>query len=378
LEASGAPSVATSDDPQERVIGGLRAAFEALPDAKLITNTSGIIVHANALIEPVFGYAPRELTGIPLDRVLPGLSAELGVAAQATALRRNSTQGRTGRHKSGRAVPLEVSFGVLHANGARLALISIADITERKRAEENERRQSDELARLNDDLRRSNGELASLSARLLTIQDEERERIAYDLHDDFGQLLAVMRMNLGALYDENPELSTEVREQVRRTLDQLCLATASMRSIVKKLRALPLDTLGLVPTLEQQIVEFREQSGVECELRIEPGDLTLDMAVGTTVLRIVQEALTNILRHARATRASVTITRELTQLTLRVSDDGAGLPRTASVASGNSLGLFSIRERARTFGGSMIIGNREEGGTELLVRLFCGTPGVPQ
>lgn len=240
-----------------------------------------------------------------------------------------------------------------------------------------ERHQSDELGRLNEDLQRSNTELAALSARLLTIQDEERERIAYDLHDDFGQLLAVMRMNLDAIHEEIPEQLTGLRDQVKRGLEQLRLASASMRAIVKKLRALPLDTLGFAPTLEQQIVEFQEQSGVECTLRIEPHDLSLDMAAGSAVLRIVQEALTNILRHAAATRAEVVVARDLTQLVLTVSDDGRGMPVKAADASSNSLGLFSIRERARAFGGSMTFRNREEGGTELEVRMFCGTPGSP-
>lgn len=204
-------------------------------------------------------------------------------------------------------------------------------------------------------------ELRRLSRRLLAIQEEERVRIAREVHDELGQALTAMKIDLQQISRANPSLEPQLGS-VSRSID----ATVDLvRQIASDLRPSILDDLGITAALEQQLRRLRESTGIATTLHVaeEP---QLDRLTGATLYRIVQEALSNVARHAHATEVTVSLAVAGEAAVLEVQDDGEGITPEA-VASRGSLGLLGIRERAQLLGGTVTIeGGR---GTRLTVRL---------
>jgi signal transduction histidine kinase len=222
--------------------------------------------------------------------------------------------------------------------------------------------------------RRLEGErdLKALSDRLLLVQEEERTRIARELHDDLGQSLTALKMDVGGLLAMTPPspVSEPLRDRIMRTLD---LTVTSVQRISSELRPSVLDDLGLFPAIEAEASRFEERTGIECELSLpDEAELHLEGDAVTAVYRIVQEALTNVSRHANATRVELRLRQRSDELLLEIRDDGRGIT-AEEVRDPFSLGLIGIRERADLAGGTVHIEGVSGRGTIVSVRIPSAT-----
>jgi signal transduction histidine kinase len=220
-----------------------------------------------------------------------------------------------------------------------------------------------ELHRRAQQLETLNHELRRLSSRLMTAQDEERRRFARDLHDDIGQELAAAKMMLDGLSQmpafREEQAVTEASEMVDRAIQQV-------RSMSYLLHPPLLDEGGLSSALRWLLEGMSERSGIETSLEVQPDDFPrLSPSLERAVFRIVQEALTNVLRHSRAQKASVTLTQKERGLLLSVRDNGKGVgEQTLQLQPGSiGIGLGGMRERVREFGGELRIVNANPGTT---------------
>ncbi|HWO24723.1 MAG TPA: GAF domain-containing protein [Kofleriaceae bacterium] len=206
-------------------------------------------------------------------------------------------------------------------------------------------------------------QLRALAARTEAIREDERTAIARDIHDQLGQALTALKLDLGWLGRriEGGELSAKVEEMARATDEIL----RTVRRISADLRPGILDTIGLQAAIEWQAEEFEQRSGMRCRVRAEIGDLHLDRELATTVFRIFQESLTNVARHADARQVDVTLVLDHGQLRLEVADDGVGIPEVGPRRS--TLGILGMGERARRLGGSCTVKRRAPRGTVVLL-----------
>jgi signal transduction histidine kinase/ABC-type amino acid transport substrate-binding protein len=205
-------------------------------------------------------------------------------------------------------------------------------------------------------------QLRALSARLQSAREEEATRIAREIHDELGQALTAVKLECTALFgdlrvDEGP--SSRRKHSVFKLLDD---AIQSVRRIATELRPGILDDLGLAAAVEWVAAEFQVRTGMTVQVSVPDVDLALDRERATALFRILQEALTNVARHAKATQVSVRLAEEDGILTLEVHDNGQGIGAEQLSAS-NSLGIAGMRERALLLGGGLIISSTPEFGT---------------
>ena len=202
-------------------------------------------------------------------------------------------------------------------------------------------------------------QLRALAARNESIREDERTAIARDIHDQLGQALTALKLDLGWLGRRlgDGELNAKVDEMARATDEIL----RTVRRISADLRPGILDDIGLQAAIEWQAEEFERRSGMRCRVRAEIGDLRLERELATTVFRIFQESLTNVARHADAREVDVTLVLDHGQLRLEVADDGVGIPEVGPRNS--TLGILGMGERARRLGGSCTVKRRAPRGT---------------
>jgi signal transduction histidine kinase len=206
--------------------------------------------------------------------------------------------------------------------------------------------------------RQLDDELRALSERIESAREEERTNIAREIHDELGQALTALKLDLAWVSYRS---STEVKGR----LDEMARATDAIldtvRRISAELRPGILDEIGLRAAIEWQADQLTRRTGLPCEVRSEIGELQLERGLSTAIFRIFQEALTNVTRHANATRVDVSLRLERGQFRLDVADDGVGVPEIAPRNS--SLGLLGMRERARRCGGDCTVRRRDPRGT---------------
>jgi signal transduction histidine kinase len=234
----------------------------------------------------------------------------------------------------------------------------LRDITQRRRAEEN--------------LREMNRQLRSLSASLQDVREQERTRIAMELHDDLGQQLTGLKLELswlGGRLKEGRQATPDEVGAMRRLLDT---AIASVRRIATDLRPLILDDLGFGEAVAWQTAEFAKRSGLDIEIDLQAQELVKDDVVATALFRIVQESLTNVVRHAGATSVHVRLASDGSDLVLTVRDNGTGI--AVGHRTGSGIGLVSMRERATALGGQLRIVGEPGAGTTIEVTLPLGRP----
>jgi two-component system NarL family sensor kinase len=217
-------------------------------------------------------------------------------------------------------------------------------------------------------LRSSLEDLQRSRERLVEAQEEERRRIQRDLHDGLGPVLASMRLRLEACLDLSEGTAAPLSGDLERLYELVGQATGDVRRLVYDLRPPVLDQLGLVPAIRQHCERFERETGIKTELAAAP-ELAVPAAAEVTVLRVVQEALVNVQKHARASRVVVRLERQGEWLLVEVADDGKGLLPSANGGASAGTGLLSMRERAELLGGTLNLDNRAGGGTNLLVRI---------
>jgi PAS domain S-box-containing protein len=323
-------------------------------DAIVSADGSYTIVMANPAAAALFGTTVDAMVGSPLARYIepetagPGEMPDYFHAGSGRAGRRATDYAVTGLRADGRRFPIEGSIS--RANeGAPFYTVIMRDVSERTRVQEK--------------LTRSHDQLRQLSAALQTIREEERTHIARELHDDLGQILASLRMDLTLLQqaDGTPEDSLHL---MRGMEQNLLTAIASLRRIATNLRPRALDEGGLYFALKGLADEFAERYGIPCTLLADEAELRLDDAASTAIFRIVQEALTNIARHAEASSVTMNLFRSNSELLVTIRDDGRGI-RPEDMEKAESLGLIGMRERVWAMNGEISITSDEPPGTRV-------------
>jgi len=231
------------------------------------------------------------------------------------------------------------------------------DISERREAEE--------------ELKRSRQHLRNLAVHLQSVQEEERGRIARDIHDDLGQILTALDYDLALLAKRLPEGQEALLEKTADMSSLVGQAIKTVQRISSELRPALLDDLGLFAGIEWLVQEFEERTGIRCETTFDSEDVVLGKDLSTALFRAFQESLTNVARHAGATRVSVSLGCRDTDVILEVTDNGRGITEE-ELHSSKSLGLSGMMERFHPFGGRLDITGVKGRGTTVRVCIPLG------
>jgi PAS domain S-box-containing protein len=320
-------------------------------DALITTDDQQRIVVANAAAAKLFGVHAAAMQGSALARFIDGADTAAAplAASMQRAGRRFTDHAVIGLHADGHRFPLTGSLSLSIHNGRQVRRIVLRDASNRQRVQ----------ARL----ARSHDELRQLSAALQTIREQERTHIARELHDDLGQLLASLRMDL-ALLQQAEGNSAQGLRLMHGMETNLATAIASLRRIATNLRPRALDDGGLYFALQGLRDEFSKRYHIACHLYADESELQLDDTASTTIFRIVQEALTNIARHAQAQHVTLNLYRLNGELLITIRDDGRGI-HPADVDKAGSLGLVGMRERVWGMQGEIVVASDEPPGTHI-------------
>jgi hypothetical protein len=337
----------------------LSAIVDSAMDAVITVDEEQKIVLFNRAAEQLFRARRDEVIGSRLDRFLPQRfrAAHTGHVGQfgrtgVTSRRMGDVTTLWALRADGEEFPIEASISQAAEAGRRYFTVILRDITLRKQAE--------------DALRRQQQELRELSAQVLEAREEEKTRIARELHDELGQLLTALKMDLAWMRERLPqgELAAKAAD-MSAMLDQ---TVSSTRRISADLRPLMLDDLGLADAANWLVEDFARRSGIHCAVEISGGLAGVDRGVATAAYRAVQESLTNIGRHAGAKNAWVMLSLDEGTLHVEVEDDGRGIS-PEDLAKARSLGLKGMRERVIYLGGTLDIARAPRGGTRLRLRV---------
>ena len=338
--------------------------FETAADGMRIVGKDFRVLRANDTFAELIGLPKEEIIGrkchdvfrgemcdtdgCPLTRVLSG---EEYVEYDADKVRPDGT-----------SVPCIVSATPFNQpDGTIVGIVEdFKDISERKQAER--------------DLQETGERLRELAAHLQGIREEERSRIAREIHDELGQVLTALSLDVRWLQKRLPQERDDLQEKIR-TMGQFITATVgSVSRICSELRPAILDDVGLSAAIEWQAGEFTSRTGIDCNIRSEPRQIKLSEELSVAIFRIFQETLTNIIRHAQATEVDVALRLTPHSFSMRVSDDGVGM-QVSETHKMNSFGLLGVRERVRGFGGEMSVYTGELGGACL--DIIIPSPDLP-
>lgn len=236
-----------------------------------------------------------------------------------------------------------------------------------KMAETLQTRQVD-ARRAEEELRGSREQLRRLAAHLQSVREEERTRISREIHDGLGQALTGLKMDLSWLVRKRDENQNSLGEKTKSMLDVVDSIIQTVRNISTDLRPGVLDYLGLAAAIEWQVHEFQKRSATQCQLGLPIEEIPMDGTCSTAMFRIFQETLTNIARHAHATKVKINLEENDGSAILEVADNGRGI-RQSSLFDPKSLGLLGMRERALLLGGEVSIRRNDGEGTTVTVRI---------
>jgi PAS domain S-box-containing protein len=323
---------------------------------KAVTPTESLVLQASDNFQQMIGSPDAEIVGKTMAELFPAdLAAKMTdddwtVVTKGEVLRVD--EDLNGRHYS------TIKFPIVQGDKTLLAGYTI-DVTERHRAEEA--------------LLLSRQQLRALSARLETLREEERTRVAREIHDVLAQELTRLKMDvvwlsrrLARPWDAAQLITVQERLVVMTAVTDT--AIQSVQKIATELRPVVLDSLGLCAAVEWQARDFQTRTGIACTATVPEQDVPLDRDRSTAVFRIVQESLTNVLRHAQATQVEILLRPEADQLVLRIQDNGCGIP-PETLSDPRSIGLAGMRERALFLDGQLDIRSQPGAGTTIAMRL---------
>lgn len=322
-----------------------RTIFQHAPDGIVIVDEEGQILEANPAAEEMFGWEAEQLRGEKVEVLVPEQlraghhdhreeffedphARPMGIGMELE-----------GRRQDGSSFPVEISLSPMEADGRRLVISTIRDVTERKR-------------------------LREFGSGALQAAEEERRRIARELHDDTAQRLAglLIRLRL-ARRAEDPERRAELLD---RTREEILASAEAIRRIARGLRPPALEDAGLGAAIRWHVRQQADPAELTAEVDLEPVEERLDDDAKLAIYRIVQEALSNTIRHASATTVQVRLRHRDGVVVAEVADDGAGFRLEGSVERfDDGLGLLGMKERAAVVGGTLEIDTEPGKGTRV-------------
>lgn len=240
------------------------------------------------------------------------------------------------------------------------------------RARDEHRRAENALRASEEELKLSQAQLRNLAAHLQSAREAERTHLAREIHDELGQYLTGLKIDVASLEElikhRNPETEQALLRKLQAMSQLLDTTVQSVRKIASELRPAVLDNLGLLAAIEWQAEEFQRRTGIRCECFLTAEAVQLDRDGATAVFRILQESLTNVMRHANATRVSITFEQEAGYYLMEIKDDGGGI-QADDLDKSDSLGVLGMKERAHLFGGSVSIHGEPGKGTTVAVEI---------
>jgi PAS domain S-box-containing protein len=324
-----------------------------------------IIVDANKTFLRLFGGRSVEDVSGVFFPIAPHLRSALAAGSQRNGFLENE---EIEMHNSGGG-KLWISMSCRTRAAEGYAEGIVVDITKRKMAE----------GRLRD----SHQQLRNLSARLETVREEERVRIARQVHDDLGQVLTAVKMQLTVLAEGPNGQAGRTRHGIQKKLESLTTvidrAIDLVRNISADLRPLALQELGLKEAIEWEASQISRRSGIHCEVKTVGGEAPLAEAQATAIFRIFQEAITNVVRHASAHQVAIRLASENGLLILEIADNGRGIMEE-QVRDARALGILGMKERATFLGGTLDVMRNNGGGTLVSLKIpleKVTEPGVP-
>jgi PAS domain S-box-containing protein len=344
------------------ISGSWLAKLKRLYDSEIIgimfADTRGDVKQANDAFLRMLGYTRQDVESgsIRWDRLTPP-EWEFQYARAKQQLQQFGIAEPWEKeyfHKNGSRVPVLIGIALLEGSDTETVCF-VLDNTPRKRAEEAEA------------LARSEQQLRLLAARAERASEAERARLAREVHDVLGQELTGLKMDVAWVSRRLGQSQDVVAARLQSMLARLDSMMGTVRRIATELRPGALDDLGLCEAIEGHVREFRARSGIAVELALELA-VAVDKPRSTALFRILQELLTNVARHAGATRVRIALRVEHDTVSLRVDDDGVGITM-AQVSSSSSLGLLGIRERSLAFGGECRVEGAPRRGTSIEVRI---------
>jgi PAS domain S-box-containing protein len=347
---------------QQRFESVALATTDAIWDLNLDTK----VVWWNEGIQKLFGYRPEDVSSKFewwLERVHPEDREKV-----TESIRRVADSGgrawageyRFRRQDGTYATVLDRGYIIQDAAGKPTRLVGgLSDISERRAAEKA--------------LENSRQQLRALTARLQSGREAERAAVAREIHDDLGQMLTALKLNLDWVEREigEREVDTTLNPMLERVLESGEIiegAIQSVQRIAADLRPAALDDLGLAEALREEARRFEERSGIACQLRLPSESLVLPSETSTTIFRVFQEALTNVARHAQATSVNMSLETRADSIVLQLEDNGKGIPPEA-IGDSRSLGLLGMAERASSLGGHVAVAPATPHGTRVTLQL---------
>jgi two-component system sensor histidine kinase UhpB len=343
---------------QSTILGNVR-------DSIVVTDLSGRVQFWNTGAEAVFGYSAEEMVGRSVGVLdVDGDSHRLPADLQRIQTGEDLIGERQRRRKDGTTVWIDSKRVVLRdARGEAIGILGVArDITEGKRATEA--------------LQATHERLRDFAGRMRSVREQERALMARQIHDELGQVLTALGMDVAWLEARLSSSAPPLVEKCRAMAALIEGTIGRVRTLATELRPAVLDDLGLLAAIEWETQQFMRRTGIACALDLPATLPPLDADRSTDLFRILQEALTNVVRHAAAGHVDVQVRVTPAELVLVVSDDGRGIEEVEA-SSPRSLGLLGMRERALLWNGAVQVRARPERGTVVTVQLpLAGKRGI--
>ncbi|MBU1679319.1 MAG: PAS domain S-box protein [Bacteroidetes bacterium] len=348
----------------EQILQKLNMAISNSQEVVFMTDKEGIITYINPEFTKMYGYTAGEVIGKTTPRILKsGLISAEGYEQFWKVLlnEQNIMEEYTNKCKDGRLIDIEGSADpILNDKDEIIGFLGIQrDITDRKHAEE----------KINNYLTK----LKNLAAHLQTVREDERTAIARDIHDDMGQDLTALKIELSLIENEVKKKSVTINQSflLNEIKDMKAIVNNTInkvRKLIRELRPEVLDNLGLQDALKWQAKEFEKRNRIKCSYTSNISEIDLDKKRSTAIFRILQETLTNIIKHAKASRVEISFNKKNGTLLLEINDNGKGFS-LKDVDDTKSMGIIGMRERVAVFGGELEISSQVKKGTKVIVSI---------
>lgn len=336
---------------------GLRCIeiLDALPFYVLLVDENHHIFMANRAVTEHLGVKPEDVVGRHCPEAIHGTSEPWYACPLEEAVEHDSAVVREAQdHATGRWISSAIYPIPGRYNGLKLFFHMVTDITDRMQAELQ--------------LKTSQEQLSELSRHLESVREEERTRIAREIHDELGQTLITLKVYLSWLVRRLPQAQEVASEQVKPMYALIDSAIQTVSRLSTELRPGALDDLGLTRAIEWQVNEFRKWTNLEFHVTSRPKTFEADTETTTSLFRIAHEAITNVVRHAGATRVDITLKKKRSCILMTVSDDGVGIAES-HLQDRRAFGLMGMKERARLLGGQVSISGVPGHGTTVEVSI---------